>query len=284
MNRSLFLLWLTISVVLLSCKKEAPPPDLHTPAVNYTNMAYGNDARQVMDIFLPEGRTIQHTKTIFIIHGGGWTEGDKADMAEAVAYLKKELPLYAFVNVNYRLASNGSVNIFPAQEEDIKSAVGFYLNRSGEYLVSEDLVMGGASAGAHLAMLHSYKNDPGKHVKAVVDFFGPTDLVALWNEGVLQQWALLGAVGRLYTDNPDIYVNSSPLNFITNQSPPTIALQGGADFIVIPAQTTSLVNRLIEQGVKNQLVYYPLESHGWAGANLLDSYNKIIAFIKENVK
>lgn len=284
MNRSLFLLWLTLSFGFLSCKKEASVPELPVAAVSYTNMAYGNDARQVMDIFLPEGRTIQHTKTIFIIHGGGWTEGDKGDMAEAVAYLKKELPQYAFVNVNYRLASNNTVNVFPAQEEDIKKAVDFYLNRSAEYLVSEDIVMGGASAGAHLAMLHSYKNDPGKHVKAVVDFFGPTDLVALWNEGAIQQWALSAAVGSLYTDDPDIYVNSSPLNFITDQSPPTIALQGGADFIVIPAQTTGLINKLTEQGVKNELVYYPLESHGWTGANLLDSYDKIIAFVKENVE
>lgn len=133
-------------------------------------------------------------------------------------------------------------------------------------------------------MLHSYKNDPGKHVKAVVDFFGPTDLVALWNEGIIQQWALLAAVGGLYTDDPDIYVNSSPVNFITGQSPPTIALQGGADIIVIPAQTTLLIDRLTGQGVKNQLVYYPSEPHGWTGANLLDSYSRIIAFIKENVE
>lgn len=282
MNRKLLLL--TIPFVLLCCKKETEAPDLPAPAVSYTNIAYGSEARQIMDIFLPEGRTVQNTKTIFIIHGGGWTGGDKADMADAVAYLKKELPLYAFVNVNYRLAYNNTVNVFPAQEEDIKNAVAFYLNKSGEYGVSEDMVMGGASAGAHLAMLHGYKNDPAKHVKAVIDFFGPTDLVALWNGGLIQQLALLGAVGRLYTDNPEIYVNSSPLNFITPQSPPTIALQGGADFVVIPAQTTSLIDKLTEHGVKSELVYYPLESHGWTGANLLDSYSKIIAFIKEYVE
>ena len=284
MSRQFFLLWLTISFALPSCKKEASAPNPDIPAVSYTNIAYGSDALQVMDIFLPEGRNVENTKTLFIIHGGGWTGGDKGDMAETVAYLKKELPQYAFVNVNYRLASNNAVNVFPTQEEDIKNAVNFYLNKSAEYLVSEDIVMGGASACAHLAMLHSYKNDPGRHVKAVVDFFGPTDLVALWNEGLIQQWALFAAIGNLYTADPDIYFKSSPINFITQQSPPTIALQGGADIIVIPAQTTLLINKLTEQGVKNQLVYYPLESHGWTGANLLDSYSKIIAFIKEHAE
>lgn len=97
MNRKLFLFLLGIPFALLCCKKEASTSGPGTPAVSYTNMAYGSDARQVMDIFLPEGRSVEHTKTILIIHGGGWTGGDKSDMAEAVAYLKKELPQYAFV-------------------------------------------------------------------------------------------------------------------------------------------------------------------------------------------
>lgn len=284
MNRTLLLLWLTISLCLPSCKKEASKPDSDTQAVIHANIAYGNDSRQVMDISLPSGRNISTTKTIFIIHGGGWKEGDKKEMAESVAYLKKELPQFAFVNLNYRLASGGSINLFPTQEEDVKQAVSFYLANSDKYQVSKDIIMGGVSAGAHLAMLHSYKNDKDKHVKAVIDFYGPVNLTALWNEGFLQQLALLEVVGSLYPDNPAIYTNSSPIHFISNQSPPTIALQGGIDFLVPPAQTSGLINKLNEKGVKNQLVYYPLESHGWGGANLIDSYAKIVAFITENTK
>jgi hypothetical protein len=29
---------------------------------------------------------------------------------------------------------------------------------------------------------------------------------------------------------------------------------------------------------------YPTEGHGWVGANLTDSYNKVEAFIKANVQ
>lgn len=284
MARLFFTLGLAITVVFCSCTKESQHPENPVPEAEHNNVAYGNDTRQVMDIFLPAGRTESQTKTLFMIHGGGWVEGDKQDFADVIAYLKKELPQYALVNVNYRLALNGQTNIFPVQEDDIKRAVAFYLEKSKAYKVSKDILMGGASAGAHLAMLHSYKNDPEHHVKAVIDFYGPTDLVALWNAGLLQQLSLLKAIGVPYTDNPQIYSNSSPVNFITAQSPPTIALQGGADFIVVPDQTNRLIEKLKQFGVKHQHVFYPAESHGWTGLNLLDSYSRIISFIKAEVK
>lgn len=282
--RRYFFILISISLLLSSCKKENTKPGIIASEVSYTNVTYGSDTHQVMDIFLPEGRNIEHTRTIFVIHGGGWTEGDKKDMRDMVNFLKTQFPNYAFVNLNYRLAYNNQTNVFPAQEEDVKNAVDFYLNKSEEYLVSKDLVMGGASAGAHLAMLHSYKNDPERRVKAVVDFYGPTDLPTLWNTGIIQQWILFSAIGKSYPDATDRYTNSSPLHYITRQSPPTIALQGGADMLVPPNQSQLLINALVEQGVKCELVFYPSESHGWVGANLLDSYQKLIAFIRDHVK
>ncbi len=111
-------------------------------------------------------------------------------------------------------------------------------------------------------MLYSYKDDTEKHVKVVVDFFGPTDLLAFWNEGLNQQLALTSVTGKLYDQDPDLYVQSSPINFITPQSPPTIAIQGGADPLVSPSQTYSLIAKLQEKSVTNQLVYYESGGHG----------------------
>jgi len=36
-------------------------------------------------------------------------------------------------------------------------------------------------------------------------------------------------------------------------------------------------------GVINQYVFYPTESHGWTGANMVDSFDKITAFLTANV-
>ena len=276
---------LIFSIVLLfaSCKPEELTLDSNE-SVAYTNVEFGNDSQQKMDIFLPAGRAVNVTKTMVVIHGGSWTSGDKSEMAEVVDSLKKRLPNYAFINLNYRLAVNNAINVFPAQENDVKTAIEFYLSKSSEYEISKDIVVLGASAGAHLALLHSYKNDPDKHVKAVVDLFGPTDLVAEWNEGLLPQLALMAVTGKTYSQDPAIYNQSSPVNFITTQSPPTIALQGGMDYIVTPAQTNILIAKLNSMGVSNQLIFYPNEGHGFSQANNIDAITKSLIFIAKYVK
>ena len=275
-----------VSLLLLflaSCNSDTLIPNSNESAA-YPNVEFGSDALQKMDVFLPAGRTVNTTKTIVIIHGGSWTSGDKSEMTEVVDSLKKRLPNYAFINLNYRLAVNNAINVFPAQENDVKAAIELYLGKSSTYEISKDIIVLGASAGAHLAMLHSYKNDPDKHVKAVVDLFGPTDLVEEWNEGFLPQLALMAATGKTYDQDPAIYTQSSPVNFITAQSPPTIAFQGGMDYIVIPAQTNILIAKLNTMGVSNQLVMYPNEGHGFSQANNTDAITKTLIFISKYVK
>ncbi|HSO78344.1 MAG TPA: alpha/beta hydrolase [Bacteroidales bacterium] len=277
LRRTLYAI-LLISVV--ACRKDPPA----VVEVVTRDISYGVTAQQKMDVWLPEGRNTADTKTVIVIHGGGWVQGDKSEMAQYVDSLRKRMPDYAFVNLNYRLAYNNSVNVFPVQENDVKAAIEFYLDHAAEYMVSDDLVLLGASAGGHLAMLHAYKNDPAGHVKAVVDFFGPFNLTVMWDYGLVHQLILYGATGAFPVDNPAIYSSSSPSSFITTACPPTIAFQGGTDPLVPPAQTTLLISMLDNAGVVNQLVYYPAESHGWIGANLVDTFNKIERFLADHVE
>lgn len=281
--RTIFLVLLL--VVTVSCKKKtAGTQNVSVNESTMNNVSYGSDARQKMDIFLPANRSASSTKTFFVVHGGGWSGGDKAEMAATVTELRKRFPDYAFVNLNYRLASSGGVNVFPAQEQDMMAAINFYLSKSAEYRVSSDIVLFGASAGAHLSLLHAYKNDPQHHVKAVVDAFGPTDMQAMAAQNTNTALALHYVTGFTYEQNPAIYEQSSPVQFVNAACPPTIILQGGADQIVFPAQSTALQSLLEQAGVVNQLVMYPGEGHGWLGANLLDSFAKIEAFVKANVQ
>jgi acetyl esterase/lipase len=269
---------LMLAVFVSSCKKS--PSAIEEQIIK--DESYGESAQQKMDIYLPDNRTSASTNTIVVIHGGGWVEGDKSEMTPYVDTLRKLMPGYAIVNMNYRLAWNNSVNLFPTQENDVRSAIEYYLNHAEEYMVSDDLVLLGASAGGHLAMLHAYKNDPEGHVRAVVDFFGPFDLASLWNYGIIQQLILYGATGVFLADNPSLYATSSPSQYVTGDSPPTIALQGGADLLVPPSQTSQLIAALDAAGVINQLVYYPGEGHGWTGANMVDSFRKVAKFISDH--
>lgn len=271
---------LIIAAILFSCKKEPSASE----AKIMKDISYGESVQQKMDLYLPDDRSEASTTTVVFIHGGGWVEGDKSDMNPYVDTLRKLMPGYAVLNINYRLAYNNSVNLFPTQENDVKSAIEYYLTHADDYMVSDNLVLLGASAGGHLAMLHAYKNDPDGHVRAVVDFFGPFDLAALWNNGIVQQLILYGATGALLADNPSLYASSSPSEYVTGRTPPTIALQGGADPLVPPSQTSQLIAALDDAGVANQLVYYPGEGHGWTGANMVDSFRKIVTFISDHTK
>lgn len=135
-----------------------------------------------MDIYLPGGRDTQQTKAIILIHGGGWVSGDKTDFAIFIDSIKKRLPRYAIFNVNYRLAT-GTGNFFPTQENDIKSPVGFIYSKRGEFGITDKFVLPGFSSGAHLALLQAYKYT-SPNVKAVVDFFGPTDIKNMYDNPV----------------------------------------------------------------------------------------------------
>src|SRR5688572_1403766 len=278
-----FLLILTLFILVFSsCKKdEAPDEDM---SVTMLNVSYGSNAQQKMDVYLPATRSTTTTKVIIMIHGGGWNTGDKADFNEYVDSLKKREPSYAIFNLNYRLANTSE--LFPAQELDIKTAVEFIYNKRQEYKISDKFVLVGASAGAHLALLQGYKYSTPVKPKAIIDFFGPTDLVALYNNppNPLVQPTLLSVTGGTPATNNTLYTQSSPINFVSSQSPPTMILHGGIDIVVSPSQSGSLDTKLFISGVTHQYVLYPAEGHGWVGANLADSFNKIQAFLAANVQ
>jgi len=130
------------------------------------------------------------------------------------------------------------------------------------------------------------KNNATVKIKAVVDFYGPTDLTDMYNNPAsifALPSALAAVVGATPTSNPALYQQSSPINYVTAQSPPTIILHGGVDIVVSFNQSVLLKNKLQTFGVIHQYVFYPTENHGWGGANMVDSFDKITAFLNANV-
>src|SRR6187399_1640673 len=279
--RSGLLIFLLFTLVFSSCKKDDETEQ--DQSVTMLNVSYGTNAQQKMDVYLPSGRNASNTKVIIMIHGGGWNTGDKVDFNEYVDSLKKREPSYAIFNINYRLAN--TPDIFPAQELDVKAAVEFIYNQRQEYKISDKFVLVGGSAGAQLALLQGYKYSTPVKPKAIIDFFGPTELISMYNNppNPLVQPTLLSVTGGTPTTNNTLYTQSSPINFVSSQSPPTMILHGGTDIVVSPSQSVSLDTKLFISGVTHQYLFYPTEGHGWVGANLTDSFNKIQAFLAVNV-
>ena len=275
------------AAILTGCQKsiKTGSGSNSLPAQTIMDVPYGSDGQQKMDVYLPAGRSTATTKVMIMIHGGAWSSGDKTDFNSYVDTIKKRQPDYAIFNINYRL-STGTTNTFPAQEMDVKAAVEFIATKLSEYHISQKFVLLGASAGGHLALLQGYKYSSPVKVKAIIDFFGPTDMTDLYNNPaspLIPPAAVALIVGATPTSNPTLYQQSSPINFVTAQSPPTIIFQGGVDPLVSPTQSITLNVKLLIMGVVHQYVFYPTESHGWVGASLTDSFDKIQAFLAANV-
>jgi acetyl esterase/lipase len=280
------ILTLLISMsIFTSCQRteHVVAEEKNLPAKTLHDISYGKDTAQRMDIYLPANRSTDSTKAVILIHGGGWNSGSKNDFAAYIDSFKARMPDYAIFNINYRLV-NGS-NLFPTQEQDVKAAIDFTVENSKEYHINKDkLVLLGVSAGGHLALLQGYKYKNPKIV-AIIDFFGPTDLVAMYQKPwhPLVPYALQMITGTTPAHNLTIYQQSSPINYVNARSAPTLILHGGSDNIVNVSQSRSLKNKLDKAGVKNELIIYPGKSHGWHGPTLSNSFDRIEAFLESNV-
>ena len=102
---------LQLNDLQLSDYESTPPIYVPDGTLFYENVPYGDDQKQVLDIFLPKKNigfsVYQENSVILNIHGGGFVFGDKSDIYQndndISAYLKNNI---AFVSMNYRLVKN----------------------------------------------------------------------------------------------------------------------------------------------------------------------------------
>jgi len=268
-----------------NCQKNISSEKPVLPEQTFLNVSYGTDSLQKMDIYLPTERTKDSTKVIMLIHGGAWNGGDKDDFASYISLIQNKLPDYAIININYRLATQ-KINHFPVQENDVKSAIDFLYKKKEDYQVSEKLVLLGASAGAHLALLHAYKNSTPIKIQSVISFFGPTDLTSMYNSitNSYYQSAMQVLIGGTPANNINAFRQSSPLFFANAKSCPTLLLHGAKDRLVPVSHSKILRDKLKASGVKTELIVYPNEGHGWYGQTLDNSFEKITSFLQDNVE
>lgn len=244
------------------------------------DVAYGSDAQQKMDVYLPAGRTTTNTKMFIWIHGGGWSGGDKGEGGGLKNLLDQYLDDYAYASLNYRLYnSSTAANKFPTQELDVKAAVEYIISQSEKWQISNDIVIAGGSAGGHLALLHAYKYNTDGNIKAVVAYYPPTELTAMYNHNLVTQLAFYGLFGGAPDTQADLYNSSSPLTYLVPGSAPTVFFHGTIDDIVPISQSDSLKTKLIQVGVPYDYMYFQGEGHGFTEASNLQSIERATDFV-----
>lgn len=275
-------------MLFFSCKKDPmPQPMVNILPEKSISASYGPKPLQNFDLYLPQGRTDTGTKLLIIIHGGAWVSGDKADMNFVMNDVKRIFPGWAVANINYTLATMPANNVFPTQENDVLALMNYMYARRTEYAISNKWVLLGASAGGHLAMLQGYKYTSPIVPKAIVNYFGPSDMVDTYQRPqsiFVDTSSFRTLLSGTPTSNPASYYQSSPINFVSAQSPATITFQGTNDILVPVRQQDALHAKLTAAGVPNVKKIYSGEGHGFTAAAMADSYVLVKNFIDTYVR
>ncbi len=265
-------LFLFISSILffIACKPDTlqdPAPQPPGPQIDTTisNLSYGSSPGQILDLGLPTGRNAT-TPLVIVVHGGGWSSGDKNELAWMVNGLKSRG--FVVANINYRLTLNSSDN-YKMQLDDLDSAIQFTLRKAPVYTFNQQkLYIVGHSAGGHLSLSYAYTRNPTNKVKAVGAMAAPTNLfgMAYYNPTIFDPLLKPFLGPSLYpitSISEQRYKSCSPQYNATNTSIPTILLHGESDFFITPDQSTNLATTLGILGVEKKLVIYPLTFHDW---------------------
>ena len=276
-----FLIVLSFSIVLFSCNNDSENPAAELEAIDILNESYGSTAENSMDVYLPAGRSTSETPLFIYIHGGGWVSGDKSEIQAFRSLVETSFPDYAIISLNYTLLNLGTgAGQFPDQENDIIDAINYILSKTNEWNISKNIILAGASAGGHLALLHAYKHQEIGNIQAVLALFPPTDLVSLYDFNSLTQQGLQILVNGTPDSNPTGYAQSSPITFVNSNSIPTVFFHGTADVVVPVSQSEILAEKLEENNVPYYFEAYPGEGHGFDFGPYAEVIQKAADFIE----
>jgi len=218
-----------------------------------TSIAYGDDARQKLDIYLPKQNAVGASAVLIFFHGGSWHDGER----EGYGFLGRAFAARGFVTViaDYRKAP--SVR-FPAFVQDTASAIAWVHANIAKYDGDADRIfVMGHSAGAHIAMMTALdpqwlaaNNLTPDVIKGLIGLAGPYDFLPLTSDSskiALGQW-------------PDLK-ETQPITYARGDAPPLLLLTGDKDTVVKPRNSKILSEKIQALGGQQQLRIYPDVDH-----------------------
>ena len=281
-----FLAPVVFLLFIWSCDSDKDEnPDGFLPALNLVNQAYGTDPAQTLDVYLPAGRSIGETPLLIYLHGGAWIDGSKSEFIGFQSLMEKSFPGYAFVSIDYRLYNlNTRLNQFPTQENDVIASIEYILSKTADWDISDKIVLAGASAGGHLALLHGYKHQDIGNIQSVIAFFPPTDLAPFYDFNSITSALLASLIGGTPADQPRIYSASSPATFVNENSIPTVFFHGTTDTVVPISQSEILKQELESFSVPFLYKSIPGQGHGFTEATYATLIQEASVFLKTVVE
>lgn len=299
----LFILLACVTALTSSAHAQTSPVQKIFPegTIIHPNIPYANDTlkKHLLDIYLPPNAS-SNTPLVVWVHGGAWMLNDKyADMG----YMQETIK--GFINNGYALASidyrHSTTAIFPAQIQDCNQALEYLYQHAGEYKIDKNrIALIGFSAGGHLASLLAlsannrvqefYPSGQRPHfkIKCVLDFYGPSDFIAIAGNPAVAASTEPNPVSILLgvspLQRPDLAKKASPVTYVDKDDPPFFIVQGEKDESVPYTQSVLLSSWLTVSGVKNQLTIVPGAPHYGVMFDAADIRQQLFAFLGSCLK
>ncbi len=219
-----------------------------------TDLPYGDDPRQVLDVWRRRGVPAGAPVVVYY-HGGAWTFGHKAQQGRPLLH---ELAARGWVVVtpNYRLAPR---HPWPTQARDAVAALVWVKSHVTEFGGDPGrVVVAGGSAGGQLAALVALAADdpawgapPGADlsVRGCLSFYGVLEMTGdeeLWR-GLghgLRQLLEHRVFGESVAAARERFEAASPLHRLHPGAPPFLVVQGRTDTLVEVNVARTFVARL----------------------------------------
>lgn len=251
-------------ILLLAVGMVADAPPSTRPRV--VDVAYGQDARQKLDVYPAEAPS----PAVVLVHGGGWTRGDKELPEIRESSLRLQARGFAVFSINYRLADDARPGQ-PMQTDDVSLAVGWILENGAQYGADDSGIrLVGGSSGAQLVSLAGQvisAAQPGI-IRGVVALSGPMDFVRIVEENVdlAPQERTGKTVGvylgcRLAECTAEQMQAPSPIYNIAPTTPPFLIVNSD-DEIVPLEQAQAMHDALTAAGRASTLSVVPGQGHG----------------------
>lgn len=208
------------------------------------------------DLYLPARRG--SIPVVLMVHGGGWANRSRDDMADIARKLAHHG--YAVFNVAYRFAPRYT---YPAQLQDMQQALAWLADNAARYrLDTRRINTWGYSSGAHLAALVSGRDPVAldgsglPRVKAVVAGGIPSDLRKYQSSPLVTRF-----MGGYRDEMPARYAEASPATHVSAGDPPVFLYHGSLDTLVSPDQATDYYDALRAAGIDAELYLQGLRGH-----------------------
>lgn len=248
---------------------EGPQPAAKT--VTYATV----DGRALgLDVYAPPTPSTTPGRAVLVIHGGGWSGGDKGDASHFSQWLADRG--FTVFDVEYRTAPQPN---WKTATGDVKCAIGWVKQHASTpdwNIDPKHVTLLGRSAGGHLALLAAYTPTearlppscaaPDTTVESVVALYPPTDLT--WgyahpgNPSVYDSQAkLVGFVGGPPQSTADLYSLLSPTTRVTADAPRTLLIHGGRDQFVGKQHLEMMADKLQAASVRYDTLLIPYAQH-----------------------